>query len=175
MSALHEVYSEVPGSEAFLSGCIATLSDEYLTEIVPRYWMVETDVFEANKGNLCEKIRKRLHEYLFSQLPDDKTITRIDKLDFEMEPVKGNLVYVLKDAIREPDRCMDPVSEKNINSFIKAVSFRFGDSKNTYRIKGQLNERITAVLSEFYTYIVFDILFVEYEKHMLMIILGSDE
>ncbi len=36
-----------------------------------------------------------------------------------------------------------------------------------YRIKGQLNERITAVLSDFYTYIVFDILFVE-SKRLIM-------
>ena len=175
MSALLEVYEEVPSIEAFLSGSISTLSDAYLAGILPKYWAVEADVFEANKGNLCEKIRKRLHEYLSCQVPDDKTIAHIDRLDFEIEQVNGKLVYILKDAIREPNGRLNSLAEKNIDSFIEAVRFRLGYSKNIYRIKGQLNERIAAAISDFYTYIVFDIIFVEYDKYMLMIVFGSDE
>ncbi len=175
MSALYEAYRDVPSIEAFLSGCISTLSDEYLTEIVPRYWAVEADVFEANKDNLCEKIRKRMHEYMCSQVLDDKTIAHIDRLDFEIESVKGMLIDVLKDAIRDPDHRLNSMEEKNIDSFIESVRFRLGDSKNIYRIKGQLNERFTAAFSDFYTYIVFDIVFVEYDNYMLMVVFGSDE
>jgi hypothetical protein len=44
-----------------------------------------------------------------------------------------------------------------------------------YKIEGELNERITRVISEFYTYLVFDLVFWEYEEYMVMIVFGSDE
>lgn len=32
-----------------------------------------------------------------------------------------------------------------------------------------------SVLSEFYTYIIFEVVFIEYEEYMVMIVFGSDE
>ena len=173
MSALYEIYGAVPGTDAFLSGTVSTLSDVYLTEIIPQYWAVEADVFEANKTVLCEKLRKRLHEYLQVQTSDDKTVEHVNRLDFELELVDGDLFSAIKAIINEP--CFQ-ISEakKNIDNFLESVRFYLGESHNIYRIK-RLNECNSAALSDFYTYIVFDVVFIEYECHMLMIVFGSDE
>ena len=68
------------------------------------------------------------------------------------------------------------IREKSNKSLIlRGVRFQLGELKNIYKIEGELNERITRVISEFYTYLVFDLVFFEYEEYMVMIVFGSDE
>ena len=65
--------------------------------------------------------------------------------------------------------------QKIVEEFLRHVRFQIGSVKQLYRIKGGLREDITRVIGEFYTYVVFDILFLEFNEHLLMIVLGSDE
>lgn len=173
MSA-YDYYNTVPGPEAYLSGTISALSYAYLSKIIPQFWAVEADVFKANKSNICESIRIRLHEYLDNQIFDIKTVTRVYKLNFDLELIEGDLSTIIQKIIYEPGHQVPNVNNY-IDDFFKSVRFYLGEKSNIYRIKGELNEDITDVLSDFYTYVVFDVLFIEYKNHMLMIVFGSDE
>lgn len=58
---------------------------------------------------------------------------------------------------------------------LHSSGYQLGDAKGIYSIEGVLNERITAALSEFYTYIVFSVLLIEYDGYIVMLVFGSDE
>ena len=68
-----------------------------------------------------------------------------------------------------------PNESELINRFLADIRYQLGDAKGIYSIEGALNERITAALNEFYTYIVFAVLFIEYDGYIVMLVFGSDE
>ena len=49
MSGHYSYYHNIDGRSAYLSGNIGALSDTYLTRLLPKYWAVEADVFEAGE------------------------------------------------------------------------------------------------------------------------------
>lgn len=77
--------------------------------------------------------------------------------------------------LAEPKKNIQKMKKEMIDEFMRGVRFQLGELKNIYKIEGELNERITRVISEFYTYLVFDLVFFEYEEYMVMIVFGSDE
>ncbi len=76
MSAIFDMYKNIDGDEAFLSGVVSTLSDETLSKIVPRYWAVEADVFKSDINNIVSNIKKRLYAYN-DDLSDSQHIEKI--------------------------------------------------------------------------------------------------
>ena len=173
MSAHYGDYSDIDGNTAFLAGAVSAFSDAYLFEILPKYWALEADVIDTEISNLCDSIRKRLRDYLSKDNAD--IIRKIDRLDFGLERLSGELpqiVHELFDRYKEkhvPNEC------ELINRFLADIRYQLGDAKGIYSIEGVLNERITAALSEFYTYIVFSVLFIEYDGYIVMLVFGSDE
>lgn len=173
MSAHYGDYSDIDGNTAFLAGAVSAFSDAYLCEILPKYWALEADVIDTEISNLCDSIRKRLRDYLSKDNAD--IIRKIDRLDFGLERLSGELpqiVHELFDRYKEkhvPNEC------ELINRFLADIRYQLGDAKGIYSIEGVLNERITAALSEFYTYIVFSVLFIEYDGYIVMLVFGSDE
>lgn len=173
MSAQYGCYSDIDGNTAFLAGAVSAFADAYLCEILPKYWALEVDVFDADTSNLCDCIRKRLHDYLTEDNAD--IIRKIDDLDFRLQQLSGKLpqiIYELFDCYKEKHV---PNERELINSFLKNVRYQLGDVKGVYSIEGPLKEVITAPLSEFYTYIVFKVFFIGYDGYIVMLVFGSDE
>lgn len=62
-----------------------------------------------------------------------------------------------------------------INSFLADVRYQLGDVRGIYSIEGTLTDRVSEVLGGFYTYVVFEVLFIEYDGYIVMLVFGSDE
>jgi len=86
MSSLSGWYNDVDGISAFVAGVASTLADEKLSRIMPKYCCMETDVFEANAENLCEKFSERIHTYEHIGETGEERPAR--KLDFVLEGIK---------------------------------------------------------------------------------------
>ena len=63
----------------------------------------------------------------------------------------------------------------SVDEFFQEIKFQIGDIKALYNINGGLNEQIKNAISDFYLFIVLDILFVQYKDYIVMLIFGSDE
>ena len=173
MSAQYGCYSDIDGNTAFLAGAVSAFADAYLCEILPKYWALEADVFNADISNLCDSIRKRLRDYLSDN--NAKIISKIDKLDFGLQQLSGDLPQIVHDLFERYKEKHVPNECELINRFLADIRYQLGDVKSIYSIDGSLNERITAALSEFYTYIVFSVLLIEYDGYIVMLVFGSDE
>lgn len=173
MSAHYGDYSDIDGKTAFLAGAVSAFSDAYLCEILPKYWALETDVFNAEISNLCDSIRKRLRDYLLEDNAD--IIRKIDGLDFGVEQLSGELPQIVHELFDRYKEKHAPNESELINRFLADIRYQLGNAKGIYSIEGALNERITAALNEFYTYIVFAVLFIEYDGYVVMLVFGSDE
>lgn len=173
MSAYYGDYSNIEGNTAFLAGAVSAFADAYLYEILPKYWALETDVFNADKSSLCGSIRKRLHDYLMKDNAD--IIRRIDNLEFGLKQLSGELPQIVHELFDRYKEKHVPNESELINSFLADIRYQLGDIKGIYSIEGTLNEGITAPLNEFYTYIVFTVLFIEYDGYIVMLVFGSDE
>lgn len=171
--SLYYYYSKVGGEDAFLAGTVSSLCDEKLSMICPRYWAVDADIFRTDKNNFCAALKKRLYEYLLED--DEKVIKHIDRLDFELVAIPGSSYENLKEIIDTAKEKHHPKEKMLVDEFCSGVEYQIGKELAVYKVKGGLNESNTAAISDFYTYIVFDILFVEYKEFMVMIVLGSDE
>ena len=173
MSADYCNYSNIDGNTAYLAGAVSAFADAYLCEILPKYWALEADVFNADISNLCDSIRKRLRDYLSDN--NAKIISKIDKLDFGLQQLSGDLPQIVHDLFERYKEKHVPNECELINRFLADIRYQLGDVKSIYSIDGSLNERITAPFSEFYTYIVFTVLFIEYDGYIVMLVFGSDE
>ena len=173
MSAQYGCYSNIDGNTAFLAGAVSAFADAYLCEILPKYWALDVDVFNADISNLCDCIRKRLHDYLTEDNAD--IIRKIDDLDFRLQQLSGDLPQIVHDLFDRYKEKHVPNECELINRFLADIRYQLGDVKSIYSIDGSLNERITAPFSEFYTYIVFTVLFIEYDGYIVMLVFGSDE
>lgn len=150
---------------------VSALSDETLCKIVPRYWAVEADVFKSDINSIVSNIKKRLYAYNNS-LSDSQ---HIDYLDFEIEKCdKGfeSIVHNLFDFYKE--KYSDNESEC-IKKFLKNIKYQLGEIKAFYRIQNPFGGKKVQCLSDFYTYIVFEVLFIEYSDFIVMVVFGSDE
>ena len=173
MSAHYGYYSKIDGHSAFLSGNVSAFADAFLCGILPKYWALEADVFEADTSNLCERIRARLRDYLLDD--SDDAICNIDTLDFDLQPMSSDLPKIFHDLLdRYKEQHVQDEVDK-INQFVSEIRYQLGDIKGIYSISGTLNESITDALSKFYTYIVFEVLFIEYDGYLVMLVFGSDE
>ena len=59
--------------------------------------------------------------------------------------------------------------------YTRFLRIRLGDIKGIYKISGEHSENVPDAINAFYAYVVFDILFIEFEGYMVMIVFGSDE
>ena len=173
MSAHYSNYSDIDGNTAFLAGAVSAYADAYLCGILPKYWALEADVFDADLSNLCDIIRKRLRDYLSEDNAD--IISKIDKLDFRLQRLSEGLPRIVQELFDRYKEKHVPNESEVINSFLEDIRYQLGDAKGIYSIEDTLNEQITSVLSEFYTYIVFTVLFIEYDGYIVMLVFGSDE
>ena len=173
MSAHYSNYSNTDGKSAFLSGAVSALADAYLCKALPKYWALETDVFEAGTSDLCGCIRKRLKDYLSD--PDADIADKTDVLDFNLQPLSEEPDQIIHDLFDRYKAGHVPDESDLIKSFLSDVRYQLREPKGIYRVEGALTEEITDVLSGFYTYVIFEILFIEYNGFIVMLVFGSDE
>ena len=173
MSAHYSNYSKIDGNTAFLSGAVSAYADAYLCEVLPKYWALEADAFETDTSNLCDTIRNRLYDYLQEDNAD--IIHKIDKLEFGLQQISEDLPQIVHDLFDSYKEIHVPNEYELINKFLADIRYQLGEAKGIYSTEGILNEKNTAAFNEFYTYIVFKVLFIEYEGYIVMLVFGSDE
>ena len=173
MSAHYSNYSNVDGKSAFLSGLVSACADAYLCETLPKYWALEADVFEAGTSDLCECIRKRLYEYMSNDNAD--AASKTDGLDFRLQPLSEELHEIVHDLFDRYKGNHAPNEYDLIKSFLADVRYQLGDVRGIYSIEGTLTDRVSEVLSGFYTYVIFEVIFIEYDGYIVMLVFGSDE
>ena len=169
MSAVYNNFKDIDGKTAFLAGVVSTLADQTLCEIVPRYWAVEADVFEADRDNLESSVKERMRIY-------DSTESKLtEDLHFEIEECTNDfekIVHSLFDSYNEKHSNKE---SENIKYFLGGIYFQLGDIKAIYRLKKPLGEKCERCFSDYYTYIIFDIFFIQYSNYIVMVVFGSDE
>ena len=173
MSAFYSSYSKVDSDEAFLAGNVSAVCDYTLVEILPRYWAVETDVFKSNKANICENIKTRLKQYLPEDF-DDTVLKKIDGMGFELQEINGAFSEYFKNLVDSYKTKHNLCEKQKIDDFFSTVKFQLGEYIKIYKMINPV-KGVVSVLSEFYTYIIFEVFFVEYKNYMVMIVFGSDE
>lgn len=145
------------------------MADQTLCEILPKYWAVEADVFEANKDNLVSSIKERMRKY------DKKESELIYNLQFEIEECSTDFVQMIH-SLFNSYKCNHSDKESEcIKYFLGGTRLQMGNIKTIYRLKEPLSAGSERCFSDFYTYIVFDIFFIQYSNYMVMVVFGSDE
>ena len=173
MSSIYSNYLKVDSDQAFLSGNISAICDYTISEILPRYWAVETDVFKSTTSDLCDNIKSRLKQYL-SETSDDGDIKKIDGLNFELQEIKESFSEYFKHLVDSYKTSHHTKEKQKIDTFLSDVRFQLGEYIRMYKIENPFQQKVS-ILSKFYTYIVFEVVFIEYKNYMVMIVFGSDE
>jgi len=169
MSAIYNYFENIDGKTAFLAGVVSTIADQTLCEIIPKYWAVETDVFETDIENLVASVKERMCKY------NSDGTELIDTLQFDTEECTTDfkqIVHALFDSYKESHSNKE---SEYLKKFLEGIHFQIGDIKAIYRIKKPLGAKCERCFSDYYTYIVFDIFFIQYSDYMVMIVFGSDE
>ncbi len=172
MSSFYTNYKDINGSTAFLAGNISALSDETLCKILPRYWAAETDVFETDIENLVPALKNRFQKY---NNDETQMSELIENLKFEVEECKDSFEQILHSLFDSYKEKHSSEETENIKEFLSEIRFQIGDIEAIYRLKQPLSEKSSRCLSEYYTYIIFDIIFIKYSGYIVMVVLGSDE
>ena len=165
----YEKFKDIDGKTAFLAGLVSTLADQKLSEILPKYWAVEADVFEADKDNLVFAVKERMRKYA------GKGSELIDNLKFEIEECATDFEQTVHSLF---DSYKGEHSDKEgeyIKNFLGELRLQMGDIKTIYRLKEPLSDESERCFSDFYTYVVFDIFFIQYADYIVMVVFGSDE
>lgn len=170
MPGIQLLYRDFNGDEAFLIGNVSGLSDGMLSSILPKYGAVYTDVFKADPSDICEKVKERMR--LFLQAQDDACAHAVDNMSFELTKTEDDLMQAIAKALGKELSSSD---SETIGSLSRFLRIRLGDIKGIYKISGELSENVTDAISAFYAYVVFDIIFIEFEGYLVMLVFGSDE
>ena len=110
------------------------------------------------------------HPYL--QVQDYTDVHAVDRMSFELTRTEDDLMQAIAKALGKELSSSD---SETIGSLSRFLRIRLGDIKGIYKISGELSEKVTDAINAFYAYVVFDILFIEFEGYMVMIVFGSDE
>lgn len=164
------IYDRLDGSEAFLIGNVQGLGDGFLSSVLPKYWAAYTDVFKADPSDVCEKIKERM--LLLLKNCNDSLIQDIGTMSFELKKTDGDLVAV---TAKIWGKDMSPSDIEMLSNFSRFLRIRLGDIKGIYTLSDKLTESTSSAMSAFYTYVIFDIVFIEFEGYMVMVVFGSDE
>lgn len=178
MSSLSGWYKGVDGISAFVAGVASTLADEKLAELLPRLSCLETDVFEANRENLCQKFSERIHLYKQFGRPDKSAPVR--ELKFELETISKSpqecvegMVWGMQGLDLRP--CDHETGRRMIYEFFDGIEFQLGKAKAVHLLRRPFEKAVEKAISDHYVYIIFHVYFVEYDDYFLMLAFGSNE
>ena len=172
MSNYYGYFEDINGKTACLAGVVSTLSDETLNKIIPRFWAVQADVFETDKEGLVSSIKKRLSIY---NRDSKEEYELLDDFNFEIEECESDFGEILNSLFTSYKAEHSDEEKEYTDEFLKELHFHLGDIESIYRLKKPLGDKSERCFSSAYTYVVFDIIFIQYSGYMVMVVLGSDE
>ena len=176
-----ELYSNEYGSCAYKAGAIRVITDNYdmaLYEAGVHYEALAGDVFCIDgldesiiKKHIIERI-KNLVEDKSEDNFDKKLFAEIEKLDIKPAnmSMQETIFRYYKDRLDCDKEKVNAATEK----YSKEVEYYLGKPKNVYEADKDTID-VCGILSSTYLGILFNVVFVEYEKHMLMFLHGSCE
>lgn len=174
MLAYHKYFSHLDGDTAYLAGVIPQCALHHLSDILPRYWALEADVFKTDISGINDAINKRIGEYLTVNNP--KKFDAPDKLELQLNRVSGDLHSVVSDLFDRYKASHVDDEKKRLETFTKALKFLLGgEIKGIYVADDNMDDRTRDAFGWFYTYIIFELVFIEYEDYVVMLVFGSDE
>lgn len=172
-----ELYSNEYGSCAYVAGAIRVVTDNFdmaLYNAGVHYEALAGDVFSID--GLDEiSIKKHIKERVSNLVVENIT----EELDVELEKMKINNTHMpMQETIFEyyKDRidCDKDKIKDAIEKYSKDVEYYLGKAKNVYEADNETLD-MCGLVSNSYLGILFNLVFVEYEKHMLMFVHGSCE
>lgn len=172
-----ELYSNEYGSCAYFAGAIRVLTDNLdmaLYEAGVKYEALASDVFCIDKLDEII-IKKHLKERIVNLIEEDIE----DKLDAELDKMKINNTHMsMQETIfgyyKDRLDCDKDKIKSAIEKYFKDVEYYLGKPKKVYEAHKETLD-MCGLVSNSYLGILFNLVFVEYDKHMLMFVHGSCE
>lgn len=172
-----ELYNNEYGSCAYFAGATRVLTDNLdmaLYEAGVKYEALASDVLCIDKLDEII-IKKHLKERIVNLIEENIE----DKLDVELENMKiknthmsmqGTIFGYYKDRLD----CDKDKIKSAIEKYSKDVEYYLGKPKNVFEAEKRTLD-MCGLVSSCYLGILFNLVFVEYEEHMLMFVHGSCE
>jgi len=176
------------GITGFLGGIVSASSDEFSIQIYNlgiRYETLDADIFylgEHNEITFEDAIKKRMKSYWYdaSTIGDTTDINKlIDLAQFKLR--KSNETK-LSETITKMYTYIEDADLKKINTLAKefddSIKYYLQKPKAIYDLPIEVNGDIYecgSIISRCYTYIIFSIVLVEYDKYVLLLVRGSNE
>lgn len=172
-----ELYSNEYGSCAYFAGATRVLTDNLdmaLYEAGVKYEALASDVFCIDKLDEII-IKKHLKERIVKLIVENIE----DKLDAELDKMKiKNTHMSMQETIfgyyKDRLDCDKDKINSAIEKYSKDTEYYLGKPKKVYEADKDTIDGC-GILSSTYLGILFNVVFVEYEKHMLMFLHGSCE
>ncbi|MBR3833864.1 MAG: hypothetical protein IKJ73_06075 [Lachnospiraceae bacterium] len=176
-----ELYNNEYGSCAYIVGAIRVITDNFdmaLYEAGVHYEALASDVFCIDgldesiiKKHIIERIRNLVEDKLEDNF-DEKLLAEIEKLD--IKPTNMSMQETIFRYYKNRLDCDNEKVKATTEKYAKGVEYYLGKPKNVYEADKDTID-VCGILSSAYLGILFNIVFVEYEKHMLMFLHGSCE
>ena len=176
-----ELYNNEYGSCAYIAGAIRMITDNLdmaLYEAGVHYEALASDVFCIDgldesiiKNHIIERIKNLVEDKTEDNF-DERLFAEIEKLDIKSTntSMQETIFRYYKDRLDCDKEKVYVAAEK----YAKDVEYYLGKSKNVYEADKDTIDGC-GIISNTYLGILFNIVFVEYEKHMLMFLHGSCE
>lgn len=182
MSKEPYIYKQINGEEAFLAGIVEAYTETDLCSAIHRNYKLgfcvnlTSDVFglgENNELSFKESIRNRIEKKCFDCLFEDwlkQTLSNVEdaiesmdftKTDLSFEEAIKKLIFTVTNDTSKVDN--------NISTYCRDLEWYFGKSKSIYTVKDTMN------LLQAYDYIIFNSIFIEFDRYVLMLNIGTDD
>lgn len=176
------------GITGFLGGIISAASDQFnaqMSSLGIKYETLDVDIFyigENNEITFEEAIKKRMNnlQYVVNVERDTNDINKlIESSHFEFKKISD---MKLSDIIIKMFKYEEGIDLKKISVLAKEfesnVKYYLQKPKAIYDLPSANNSNIyqvNSIISIFYTYIIIDIVLVEYDEYIILLVRGSNE
>lgn len=176
------------GTTGFLGGIISGASDEFNIQMRNsgvRYVSFDADIFyigENNEITFESSIKKRMKSFWYGAASPDDT-TDIDKLidlsHFKLKKLNetklSDVITKMYSGIHGVDLDKTIIEAKKFETNIEYYLYK---PKAMYDLPFESNRDIyecNSIISRCYIYTIFRIVLVEYDEHILLLVIGSNE
>ncbi len=182
MSKEPYIYKQINGEESFLAEIVEAYTEAVLDEAIHQNYKfgfcvnLTSDVFglgENNKLSFKESIRNRIEKKCFDCLFEEwlkQTLSNAEdaienmiftKTDLSFEEAIKKLIFTVTNDTSKID--------SNISIYCRNLEWYLGKSKSVYTVEDKMN------LLQAYDYIIFNSIFIEFDRYVLMLNIGTDD
>lgn len=176
------------GTTGFLGGIISVASDELNIQMYNlgiRYENLEADIFYLGENNEIifeDAIKKRMRNFWYGASTVGDTIDINKLVDSSHFTFKKSCETKLSEIIMKMYKYVEGVDLKKINVLAKEfetnIEYYLQKPKVIYDLPFEVNRNIyevNSIISRCYTYTIFDIALVEYDRYIILLVRGSNE